>query len=67
VTAILPGRKAEPTLAGAEEAALVGETEEIRRLGQRELEPGEVVLGQLAPCAVEELEEGLSFLVQAPL
>src|SRR6266850_7371909 len=67
VAAILPRRKPEPALAGSEETALFGEAEQVCRLRQREVEPVEVLLGQLAAGVVQELHEGRRFLFEAPL
>src|SRR5262245_32230530 len=67
LAAVLAGRDVEPALAGTKEAALVGKAEEIGGLRQRELQPPEVLLGKLAPRAVEQLDERRFFLLQAPL
>jgi hypothetical protein len=43
-----PGREVEPTSTGAEEAALVGEAEQIGRLTKRKMQPAEVLLREFA-------------------
>src|SRR6266478_1709613 len=67
LAAVLPGREIEPAPAGAEEAALVGEAEQVGRLREREVEPTEVLLGQLATRVVKQLEEGGRLLLEASL
>ena len=67
LAAVLPGREIEPALAGAEEAALVGEAEQVGRLGERQVQPAEVLLGELAAGVVQQLDERCRFLLQAPL
>src|SRR6516164_7691580 len=65
--AILPRRGLEPAPTGPEEAALVGETEQIGCLPQRQMQPTEVLVRQLPPRVVQKLHErGLLFL-QPPL
>src|SRR5262245_22396474 len=67
LAAVLPGRNVEPALAGTEEAALVVEAEQVGRLGQRELETAEILLGELAACVVQQLHKRGRFILQAPL
>src|SRR5262249_4998754 len=67
LAAVLPPRKVEPALAGAEEAALVGKAEQIGGLRQGELQAAEVLLGEFAPGTVQKLDVGCFFLLQAPL
>src|ERR1051326_3635605 len=67
LAAVLPGRNVEPALASAEETALVGKAKEIGGLRERELQPAEILLGKLAPGAVEQFDERRFLLLQAPL
>src|SRR5262245_60732047 len=67
LASVLSGRAVEPALAGAEEAALVGEAEHVGGLGQRQVEPAKILLGELAPRVVQQLHKRRCFLVKAPL
>src|SRR5262249_37611549 len=67
LAAILPGREVEPAFAGAKEAALVGKAEQVGGLGQRELQPAEILFGKLAPGAVQQVDERRFFLFQPAL
>ena len=57
LAAVLPGRKVEPAPAGTKETALIGEAEQIGRLRQRQIEPTEILLGELAARTVKQLDE----------
>jgi hypothetical protein len=52
LAAVLPGRAVEPASTGAEEAALVGEAEQVRRLTKRKMQPAEVLLREFAARVV---------------
>src|SRR2546426_9335779 len=67
LTPVFAGRQPEPALAGPEEAALLGKSEQVGRLAQRKVEPVEVLLRQLAPRVVQQLQVRGGFLLQAPL
>src|SRR5215470_8836242 len=67
VAPVLSGRHAEPSSAGPEEAALLGEPEQVGRLLQRYLQLAEVLLGQLAPRVAQQLHEGRRLFFQAAL
>src|SRR5262249_9618029 len=67
LTSVLPGRKREPTLAGAKEAALVGEAQQVGRLCQRQVQPAEILLGELPTRAVQQLDEGGRFRFEPAL
>src|SRR6266566_2196303 len=47
LTPVFAGRQPEPALAGPEEAALLGKSEQVGRLAQRKVEPVEVLVRPL--------------------
>ena len=55
--AILPRRHLEPSPAGAEEAALVGKTQQVGGLSQRQMQTAEILVRQLSPGIVQQLDE----------
>src|ERR1043166_5609493 len=67
IAADLAGRAVKPALAGAEEAALVGKSQQVGGLGEGEVQPAEILLGQLAPRGVQQLPERGRLRLQPPL
>src|SRR5215470_4095612 len=67
LAAVPPGREIEPASASAEETALVCEAEQVSCLREREVEPTEVLPGELTARTVEQRRERGGFRLQAPL
>src|SRR5262249_1802434 len=65
--AVLPRRNLKPPPEGAEETALVGETQQKAGLRDRDVGLTEVLLRQLAARVVQQAQEGGSFRLQPPL
>jgi hypothetical protein len=57
LAAVLSRRDLEPALAGTEEARLVGVAQQIRRLPQRQVQPAEILAGELASRLVDQVAE----------
>src|SRR5437899_635937 len=65
--AILPRRHLEPSPAGTEETALIREAKQIGGLPQRQMQPAEILVRQLAACVIQQLDERGLFLLQPSL
>src|SRR5207245_10229146 len=67
LAAILPRWKTKPAPAGAKEAALIGEAEQVSGLRERKMQAAEILIGELPAGIVQQLNEGRRFFLEAPL